>query len=66
MTREQQSAERELLHAQANWLRAYGWTYDTRAARWSHQYAPKARESYEARDAAAMTRAEPLRYGGPR
>jgi len=66
MNSAQQAAERNLLEAQAAWLVAYGWKFDPSTARWKHEHAPKARESYEARDALAMTRAETLRYGGPR
>ena len=66
MTAKQQLAERMLLNAQAEWLTAYGWKYDAPTARWKHEHAPKARESYEQRDALAMTRAETLRYGGAR
>lgn len=68
MTPAQHDAHRDLERAQANWLRAYGWTPEgswyAPQARWRHRFAPKARDSYTARDAFEMTRAEPLRYGG--
>ena len=71
MTRSQQEAQRELDRAQAKWLKAYGWEPRiggelAAPMRWSHHFAPKAKESYTTRDALELTRAEPLRYGGPR
>lgn len=67
MTRAQHEATRELGRAQAHWLRAYGWSNDpTGELRWTHAKAPKAKPSYTTRDALEMTRAEPLRYGGPK
>jgi hypothetical protein len=68
VTRAQQEATWELAQAQGKWLRAYGWRpvdVSARDPRWAHRYAPKAKESYTTSDALALTRAEPLRYGGP-
>lgn len=61
MTREMQDTERALVRAEQDWLLARGWTLVGRA-RYAHPTAPSARPDYAARDALAMTRAEPLRY----
>lgn len=68
-TREEQTTERELLQAQANWLRARGWEQlggvcSTLAGlhRWKHHTAPKDAPALRMGDAMAFTQAEPLRY----
>lgn len=68
MTREMQETERALAQAERAWLVARGWSLVAGSAsnahpfRFAHPAAPTARESYTARDALAMTRAEPLRF----
>lgn len=62
MTRPQQEATRALLHAEHEWLKAYGW-FQVAPGRWTHRSAPKLKDSYTARDALAFTRGDPLRYG---
>lgn len=71
MTRDEQSTERALTHAEAQWLTARGWTCKTQGtgsmhagARWTH---PDLRGSLSTndlsqRDALTLTRAEPLRF----
>lgn len=68
MTREEQDTERALVRAEADWLKARGWTLATggtdslmSGARFSH---PDLRGpiDYRMRDALALTRAEPLRF----
>jgi hypothetical protein len=68
-TREEQTTERELLQAQANWLRARGWeqlggicTSLAGLHRWKHHTAPKDAPALRMGDAMAFTQAEPLRY----
>jgi hypothetical protein len=65
VTREMQDTERALLRAEHDWLIARGWNAarpHSDRTRYAHKNAPKAREDYTARDAMAMTRAEPLRF----
>lgn len=68
MTRGQHEATRELEHAEANWLRAYGWRQMSSigAGSWSHPNAPQMKLTYTQRDALMLTRAEPLRFGAVR
>jgi hypothetical protein len=68
-TRDEQTTERELLQAQANWLRARGWeqlggicSTLTGLHRWQHHTAPKDAPALRLADAMAFTNAEPLRY----
>lgn len=62
MTSPQQSATRALLHAEKEWLKAYGWR-EVAPGRWSHKSAPKTAANIGMRDAIAFTRSDPLRYG---
>lgn len=62
MTRPQQEATRALLHAEKDWLKAYGW-FECSPGRMTHRNAPKFKDSYTLRDAIAFTRGDPLRYG---
>lgn len=62
MTRLQQEAARALLHAEREWLKAYGW-FECSPGRMTHRKAPKLKDSYVLRDAIAFTRGDPLRYG---
>jgi hypothetical protein len=69
ITQEEQLTERELLNAQAKWLRARGWeqlggvcSTLTGLHRWRHHSAPKDAPALRMGDAIAFTQAEPLRY----
>jgi hypothetical protein len=65
LTREQQTADKRLEQAQSDWLAAYGWSLVD--GRWKHPNMPTANpRGYATGDAMAFTRAEKLRYGGPR
>jgi hypothetical protein len=67
VNRPQQEATRKLELAQQEWLAAYGWKRRT-DGRWVHEAARKVdgyAHGYTMRDALELTRAEPLRYGGP-
>lgn len=57
--RDEQSTERALVAAQAEWLRARGWVAD--GLRWRH-HAALTREAVTAHVAEVQTRMEPLRY----
>lgn len=63
MTRPQQEATRALLHAEYEWLKAYGWERVLPGSRVKHRQAPDTQADYSVRDALAMTRADLLRYG---
>ena len=60
MTRDEQTTERALVHAQADWLRARGWREV--GHRWGHESAPTNAPALSLADAMAFSRAEPLRY----
>jgi len=62
MTRPQQEVTRALLHAEREWLKAYGW-FESSPGRFTHRSAPKLKDSHTIRDAIAFTRGDPLRYG---
>jgi len=68
VTREQQDTDRALVRAEHDWLLARGWIASrpfrdvAERVRYSHPGAPSARPDYAARDALAMTRADPLRF----
>lgn len=63
MTRDEQSTERALIQAQAEWLRARGWVELVAGVhRWRHQSAPANTPALCMSDAMAFTKQEPLRY----
>lgn len=68
MTRDEQSTERALSQAEADWLIARGWKLVNRGqgsmylgARYSHPDLQNPKDLSQ-RDALTLTRAEPLRY----
>jgi hypothetical protein len=73
VTREEQDTERALVRAEEAWLKARGWRLTTNGfgsllsgARYSHPAAPGpggGAADFLIRDALALTRADPLRYG---
>lgn len=73
MTRDEQTTERALLQAQADWLRARGWQQLGGVSvslaglhRWRHHSAPADSPALRLTDALAVTHAEPLRYRAQR
>ncbi len=69
MTREEQDTERQLARAEAEWLKARGWTlasaghgHNLSGARWAHGDLRGGPVDYRQSDALVLTRAEPLRF----